>query len=348
MIANNVNINGIPEEVKLLPLGLVKSQKGNFHVDESSYRSMRNQFKNRNIDLVVDYEHQTLENVQAPAGGWIKDLILKNDGIYAKVEWTNKAIDYLKNKEYRYLSPVVLVTKSDNKAVILHSVALTNTPAIDGMEAIINSLNNSIKGDGIMDEFDKAKKTDEISQNAELSEKMFQVAIELGLKKDSNIDEILQAIKKLKEGKTESELIANKLQNEKLQSESQELVQMSLSIGQISESQKDWAIQRCVDDVEGFRTFVNGAYKKECDNLIQMALSTGKIAPFQKQWAEQLALKDLDNFKKFVNEALPVVPTGELKYLKDDHLNKSDSSRNKNNVSALLGLSDEDVRKYGR
>ena len=39
---------------------------------------------------------------------------------------------YLENKEYRYLSPVVNVRKADNKAVGLHSLALTNTPAIEG------------------------------------------------------------------------------------------------------------------------------------------------------------------------------------------------------------------------
>lgn len=43
-------------------------------------------FKNRNIDLVIDYEHRTLNNVQAPAGEWIKELVLKRDGIYVKVE----------------------------------------------------------------------------------------------------------------------------------------------------------------------------------------------------------------------------------------------------------------------
>ena len=43
-------------------------------------------------------------------------------------------------KEYRYLSPVVLVRKRDQKATAIHSVALTNTPAIDGMFALVNSL----------------------------------------------------------------------------------------------------------------------------------------------------------------------------------------------------------------
>lgn len=55
------------------------------------------------------------------------------------VEWTKKGREYIANKEYRYLSPVVLVKKADQHAAVFHSAALTNTPAITGMFAIINS-----------------------------------------------------------------------------------------------------------------------------------------------------------------------------------------------------------------
>lgn len=129
-----VELSGVPTEIKILPLGRVHSQKGDFNVDDESFELIRKQFKDRKLDLVIDYEHQTLSDVQAPAGGWIKDLYKGEDAIIAKVEWTPKAAEYLKNKEYRYLSPVVLVRKRDQKATAIHSVALTNTPAIDGME----------------------------------------------------------------------------------------------------------------------------------------------------------------------------------------------------------------------
>ena len=77
-------------------------------------------------------------DVQAPAGGWIKELVLKSDGIFAKVEWTKKARNYLKNREYRYLSPVVLVRKKDHKASQLHSVALTNIPSLFRTSSLIH------------------------------------------------------------------------------------------------------------------------------------------------------------------------------------------------------------------
>ena len=46
----------------------------------------------------------------------------------------------MQNREYWYISPVVMVRKKDNKASQIHSVALTNTPAINGMIPIVNSI----------------------------------------------------------------------------------------------------------------------------------------------------------------------------------------------------------------
>lgn len=128
-----------PDKIKILPVGKINSEKGDFIVDEESYSAMKTEMQRRGIDIVIDYEHQTLQDVQAPASGWVKELIYTPEAIVAKVEWTPKAKEYLKNKEYRYLSPVVLTRKSDSKAVVLHSLALTNTPAINGMFAIVRN-----------------------------------------------------------------------------------------------------------------------------------------------------------------------------------------------------------------
>lgn len=140
VLSSTSEIREAPEYVKVLPYGYVSSEKGDFIVDADSFRLMKEHMEHRNIDVVIDYEHQTLNDVQAPAGGWIKGLFLKPDGVYAKVEWTERARRYLINREYRYLSPVVLVRKEDKKAAQLHSVALTNTPAINSMTPIVNSI----------------------------------------------------------------------------------------------------------------------------------------------------------------------------------------------------------------
>ena len=139
VLSSSAEIREVTGDIKVLPLGYVLSEKGDFIVDDECFKLMKAHMQRRAIDIVIDYEHQTLEGIQAPASGWIKELSLKEDGIYAKVEWTAKAKAFLANKEYRYLSPVILVRESDKRAVILHSVALTNTPAILGMKPIVNS-----------------------------------------------------------------------------------------------------------------------------------------------------------------------------------------------------------------
>jgi hypothetical protein len=68
-------------------------------------------------------------------------------GVIGKVEWTPAAARALAAKEYKYLSPVVLIRRSDGKAVGLASAALTNTPAIVGTRAIVNSAGGADRGE---------------------------------------------------------------------------------------------------------------------------------------------------------------------------------------------------------
>jgi hypothetical protein len=138
-LKERIDVTDAPEVISVLPLGHVISDKGEFDVDSESFQAMKKQILKRGVDLVIDYEHQTLKGGQAPAAGWVKELMLKNGYIQARVEWNSAAVKYLKNKEYRYLSPVITVRKSDSKAMELHSLALTNTPAIEGMTPLVNS-----------------------------------------------------------------------------------------------------------------------------------------------------------------------------------------------------------------
>ena len=170
----NVELVGAPETIFVLPIGHVVSSKGEFDVDDESYKAMKAQIAKRGVDLVVDYEHQTLKGCEAPAAGWVKELKLEDGQIKAVVEWTPRGAQYLENKEYRYLSPVVNVRKADNKAVGLHSLALTNTPAIEGMNPIVNS-----------DNFEGGQHSMDIKKLAEL----------LGLSEDATEEQVVEALK---------------------------------------------------------------------------------------------------------------------------------------------------------
>ena len=119
---------GAPEEFVIFPLGQVTgSGMEPFTVDTGSIESVKAAHQAKGTDTVIDYEHQTLTGQVAPAAGWVKDFYLTGSGLACRVDWTDKAKEYIKNKEYRYFSPVVNLDK-DRRLVSIQSIALTNLP----------------------------------------------------------------------------------------------------------------------------------------------------------------------------------------------------------------------------
>lgn len=334
---SQTELTGAPEVIPVLPLGHVVSQKGEFDVDEESFRAMKAQIARRGVDLVVDYEHQTLKGVQAPAAGWVKELILRDGGIAARVEWTPAATEYLQNKEYRYLSPVITVRKLDGKATGLHSLALTNTPAIEGMTPIVNSLN-----------FEGGQENMEFIQ---------QIAKLLGLAEGAGPEEVMKALqtcidenKALKddEGKGKeppaADVVANKAVCELL----------GLGAGAATEDVTAKIMELKGGTIDGvnvleeLKALKRLASERDADAAVDLALKAGKIAPAQKDWARDYALTSPKGFAAFVEKAPQVVPLGEtrledVKALKGDKPDEATLL-----VCKQLGVSEEDLAKYGK
>lgn len=332
--ASQIKLDDVPEEIKILPLGMVYNTHTDFMVDDESCRLIIEQFKNRNIDLVIDYEHQTLTDMQAPAGGWIKDIWKGTDALIAKVEWTQKARNYLQNKEYRYLSPVVTVRKTDGKAVALHSVALTNTPAINGMFAVVNSAGFSA-ADNITINNKGGKDIMDITKLTEL----------LGLPAEAAEEEILKAINALVKSEAET----------KQEKKAEEVVANSTILTMLG--LKDDAK---TEDVAGkIQQLQNGGpavavelaalkqslAKKDADAAVAEALNDGKITAAQKEWAETYALKDPEGFRGFCDKATPVVPMGKISY-KDVPGTGKDAVEVSAEILKNMGLTRKDLETY--
>lgn len=341
---DNVELAGVPEEIKLLPLGRVRSQKGDFTVDDESVELIQKQFKGRKLDIVIDYEHQTLKDVQAPAGGWIKDLYKGADAIIAKVEWTPKAAQYLKNKEYKYLSPVVMVRKYDRKATGVHSAALTNTPAIDGMFAIVNALDikDLIEGGNTMD-------LQELAKMLGLPDTVTEEEIKKA------VGEAARAAEKLKdqEGKNPD---SSAQQDGKEKPEEAALVANSIVLSMLglgTDARTEdvaasiMALKAGAPDTQAeILALKQKLQERDAEEAVQMALKAGKITAAQSEWAKAYALKDMDGFTAFADKAPVVVPQGKLA-LKDAPAADTDME-----VDTLIlknmGLSAEDVKQYGK
>lgn len=99
--------------------------------------------------IVIDYEHQTLHaksNGQwAPAAGWMPRVEwLAGKGLFADADWTERARSAIKAGEYRYLSPVISWDEDSGAVVDVHLAALTNFPALLGMDAAVAALNTTL------------------------------------------------------------------------------------------------------------------------------------------------------------------------------------------------------------
>lgn len=310
-----------PINIQLLPYGLVSTDKGEFLVDEQGMEEIINSFSQQTNDVVVDYEHQTLKDVIAPAGGWIKKLENRGkDGLWAQVEWTPRAQDFIQNKEYRYISPVVLARRSDNRAVFLHSAALTNTPAIDGMQPIAN------------------KKTGQDPEGNVNMDFMKKLALKLGLPETATEAEVMQVLETLQ---TNGKLVANKDVLSLL--ELPETASLDQAKGKIIALKNPSGYVR----VEDFNAMRDQLANRDRDELVTLALTSGKVAPAQKAWAEQYALKDPSGFKAFLEHAPAIVPVNQEFAGGADPKRQPVTDEVQMMINKQLGISEEDFKKYG-
>ena len=100
---------------------------------------------NQTEELLLDKDHESMrgpEGRNTEAYGWISGLkaiigLGDMDGLYGTIKWTSKGIELVKDRVYRFLSPVFELD-GDGRAIRLVNVALTNRPALP-LPPIINS-----------------------------------------------------------------------------------------------------------------------------------------------------------------------------------------------------------------
>lgn len=337
--SKEMEVGGAPEIISVLPLGHVKSAKGEFDVDGESFAAMKAQIAQRGVDLVVDYEHQTLTGEQAPAAGWVKELFLDDGQIKARVEWTDRAKAYLSNREYRYLSPVITVRKADNKAMGLHSIALTNTPAIEHMEAIVNSLNFE-GGQNTMDFMKELAKLLGLGEDA--TEEQVKEALKVCLEENKSLKE--SAAEAAKQQPPENDkVVANK--------EVCELLGLKAGAATADVAAAIMALKGGniggVNLVEQVKSLEAKLADRDAEEAVELALKAGKITPAQREWAKGYALKNLEDFRGFVEKAPQVVPMGDVGGSEPLTLKRDEVDEATLLVCKQLGISTEDVKQYG-
>lgn len=267
----------VKDEAHLLPAGEFAPTDGrvlpvaSFKMDAEIAGKVVARMAARKNDTLIDYEHQSLyaaENGQPViAAGWFREMEYRADGLWSiNVGWTETAKRRILEKEYRYISAVFTFDKKTGEVLDVISIALTNTPALDGLQSLAalskfqdspqDSPQDLNTGDLPMPEKDVAALTTERDT----------------LK--SNVASLTTERDALK-----TDVVALSLERDALKTK----------VEAIEKAQADAAL---------------AVEKTKHSDLITAALSAGHLAPAQKAWAEKQSLAALSEYLAASNPIL--------------------------------------------
>jgi len=95
----------------------------------------------RRQEIAIDYEHGEDKAKGSKASGWYRAMELRDDGVYAQVEFTEPARQEIKNGEWKYFSPLFVDLYEDAETGEVHEDViigggLTNRPWMKDMVPI--------------------------------------------------------------------------------------------------------------------------------------------------------------------------------------------------------------------
>jgi len=309
--------------IKLIPAGTFSGRdgRGPYHAgDRASIEQIAAMTRSYagSTELVVDYEHQTLnigENGKpAPAAGWIKEVEARDDGLYGRIEWTASAQAAIEAKEYRYISPVYFHTKA-GKVLALQHVALTNTPNLNELaEVSAHSL---------------FQKTSE--------DKMDEVIAALGLSEGASEDDVLVAVNALLTGASAIAVAAGMKKDAKsedvltaVQSAFADRKAVATAVGQDEAATGDTLVGAVrsamkagnpdptkfvpIEQVSAMQADIKAlkdeAGSSKAEEAVADAIRAGKLAPALKEWGLSMHKADPAKFAEFIGKA-PVLTSAQ-------------------------------------
>jgi phage I-like protein len=133
-----------PESFQLFGPGVTPTTKGDVLFDEQSTADVMGAYDDHGkADLPVDYDHGMLSFITTPdsgkAAGWFNPGVVDGALWALNVQWTPKADEALRNREFRYFSPAVELDAKTRRVTKLINVALTNLPATKGQSPLVAS-----------------------------------------------------------------------------------------------------------------------------------------------------------------------------------------------------------------
>ena len=179
--------------------------------------------------LVLDENHATdralVTGQAAPARGWMTEMQARDDGIWARVEWTPAGTALMAERSYRGISPVFQHTK-DGRVTRLLRAALTNAPnltltALHSQDASMDLLTQLRQALGLPETVDQAAVLAAVTAQrtavAAHAQQISAVAVAAGLAKDAAPEAITTALQTRGSKDALAEVVALQTQVQELQ-----------------------------------------------------------------------------------------------------------------------------------
>ncbi len=310
----------VPEWIQLFPAGvMIKGRDGrSWTLDRP--QEILDAFSAERKDLPIDWEHaselKAVNGDEAPAAGWMKQFELRNGGeLWARVEWTPKGAEQVRNKEYRYLSPVFIYEKATRRIVRVTSAGLTNQPNL-----YLPALNQEMTDENLMR---KEKESMELAK----------LLAALGLAATATFEQALNHIEMMK---TDLAKALNRAESPSLDKF-------------VPRPDYNAALERATNAEKKLSDKDKADLETAINTEIEGALKAGKITPATAEYHKAQCRTEggLDRFKTFVAAAPVIGDPSKLDGKKPDGQGGAIDETQKA-VNAQMGIDEETFKKYNK
>ncbi|MCP5246060.1 MAG: phage protease [Burkholderiales bacterium] len=294
-------------EIQLFPAGEFRASDGRprdvpaWVINAEIATSIIADFESRENLTVIDFEHQTLMIAQngqpAPASGWFGKLEWRESGLFAvDVEWTERASGMIASGEYRYISPVFTYDKKTGAVKKILHAALTNNPALDGMDAVA-----ATKFSHLIDETNK----ESLSMDKLLEDLRWMLNLPVTATQDEIAAELQKALDQIKATDAAATAATDFSIVALVKSQADQIA--ALTAAATNPDPTRFAPVSMVKDLQDQVAVLTAAnLDREIDEVVQAALTAGKLLPTQEIWARQHGKENLVSLKQFIENAQPV------------------------------------------
>ena len=303
LVASALALSATPAgraRAQLLPAGKFKSRDGRpgpgkyWQVSDAQGAALAAELSAiaAKTPISIDYEHQTLlaatNGQPAPAAGWMTGFEWPaGEGLFAKVDWTPRALAYFDADEYRYISPVILYDALGN-VTGLHNAALVSTPALLGMDAVQAALAASFK------EFLPHQPT-----TTESNMELVTLIALLGLAAGASAQDVTAAITSLTTRPLVPAALAAQLGLPGTADEAAVLAALTKKLG-MPDAASMGVITALQAQLAALSAQVNDRTVTEA---VDAAIAAHKLVPAQRDWARKLGRADIAQLNAFVASA---------------------------------------------